>query len=179
MGDQNQRETDVQPEPLEAALEGELDALKQKLADQERESAENYDKMLRAMADFDNYRRRARQEAQEAREFGVETLVREILPVLDNFQRALDSAQESHSVESLAEGVSLTLKQLREALERSGVSMIEASPGTVFDPSVHEAIMQGEVSEDFPEGTIIEEFQKGYLLHSRVARPSLVKVAKE
>jgi molecular chaperone GrpE len=163
-------------EELERSLEEELAALSDRLAEQERVATENHDKFMRALADLENYRRRARQELEEVRLYGNETLISNLLGVMDNLERALQAAESSQNFEALRDGVSLTHKQLLESLGKSGLQPIEAV-GKPFDPSLHEAIMQVEAGEGQEPNTVVEELRKGYTLHGRVLRASLVKVA--
>lgn len=159
--------------------EHEIEELKKKLAEKEKEVKENKDKMLRAYAEMENNKRRMRMEAQEAVNFGVEKLIRDILPVIDNFERSLASAKQTQNVEKLEEGVQLTIKQLQSALEKVGLKEIEAKPGAAFDPQIHEAVMSVPATEEYSENMIAELLQKGYTLKDRVIRAAMVKVAKE
>lgn len=126
----------------------------------------------RAVADFENLRRRSQKDKEEALQYGNQRLILGLLPVLDNLERALLSAESG----SLKEGVEMVARQFREALAKEGVQAIEAM-GQPFDPNLHEAIMQEE-SGEYAEPTVIQEFQKGYRLGERVIRPSMVKVAR-
>jgi molecular chaperone GrpE len=162
-------------EDLEDSLEAELQLLAERLAETERIAADNNDKFLRAVADLDNYRRRARQEMEEVRRFGNEQLISDLLGVLDNFERALQAAETSENAEALREGVSLIHRQLLDTLAKAGLEPISALHQP-FDPTLHEAIMQVESEEHEPH-TVVEELRKGYQLHGRLLRPSLVKVA--
>jgi molecular chaperone GrpE len=163
-------------EELERSLEAELAVLSDRLAEQERVAAENHDKFMRALADLENYRRRARQESEEVRLYGNEKLISNLLGVLDNLERALQAAESTQNFEALRDGVSLTHKQLLESLGKSGLEPIEAV-GKPFDPALHEAIMQVEASNGQAPNTVVEELRKGYTLNGRVLRASLVKVA--
>jgi molecular chaperone GrpE len=163
-------------EELERSLEAELAALSDRLAEQERVAAENHDKFMRALADLENYRRRARQESEEVRLYGNEKLISNLLGVLDNLERALQSAETTQNFEALRDGVSLTHKQLIESLGKTGLEPIEAV-GKPFDPTLHEAIMQVEAGKGQAPNTVVEELRKGYTLNGRVLRASLVKVA--
>ena len=142
----------------------------EKLVEEEREN------LLRALADFDNYRRRVRAELDQTRKFGTEDFVIRLLPILDNFERAIKTAEELEDFDALHGGVILILRQLRDVLEKEGVKPIEAE-GRQFDPTIHEAAMRLDTDE-YPDNTIIEEFQKGYTLGDKVIRPSMVKVAR-
>jgi molecular chaperone GrpE len=139
-----------------------------------QEKKEIYDRLLRTAADFDNFKKRSRKEAGEAEDRGRTRFIKEILPVLDNLERALahDAAQGGASV---VEGVRMVLRQLQGALEKFEVKPIEAQ-GKPFDPSVHEAIQQFETDEH-PAGTVTAEVQKGYALGGKLLRPALVVVA--
>ncbi|MBI5700410.1 nucleotide exchange factor GrpE [Candidatus Saganbacteria bacterium] len=131
------------------------------------------DKYLRALADFDNYKKRQAVEQENFVQFANENIIRELLPILDNFSRAIVSSK-SHK-DALIKGIALVKKQLEDTLSKFGVKEIQ-SMGLLFDPNIHEAILQKE--SDQPENTIIEETQKGYLLNGRVIRPAMVIVSK-
>lgn len=136
--------------------------------------AELMERILRLQADFDNYRRRTRQEQAELGSFVTQNVLREFLPVLDNFERALAN-RPADDTAGFGAGVEMIFRQLYGVLEKQGVSVVE-TVGSLFDPARHEAIMRDETS-DQPEGTIVAELQKGYLVAGKVLRPSLVKVA--
>lgn len=138
----------------------------------QEENAQLFTRLQRLQADFDNYRKRVKTEKQEWTTQAVCDIVRELLPVIDNLERALAA---DGTAESLAAGVELVFKQFLSALEKHGLSAIEACGGQ-FDPNCHHAIMQVECEE--PENTVVEELQKGYRLNERILRPSMVKVAK-
>ena len=142
----------------------------------EKRVEEEHDNFLRGLADFNNYRRRVREELDQARQFAIEDIIIRLLPILDNFERAIKTAEEMEDFDALHGGVILILRQLRDVLEKEGIEPIEAE-GRQFDPCLHEAVMR-EDTEDYPDGTIVEEFQKGYTLGDKVIRPSMVKVAK-
>ncbi len=133
-----------------------------------------YEACLRTTADFDNYRKRIERERQEFREYAQESLIRQLLPVLDNFERALDSLP-SDLPRGFVEGVRLIHKQLRDVLFKQGLSLIEGT-GQMFDPHLHEAV-QTEVRTDVPHHQVLEEIVKGYRLGKRVLRPAMVKVS--
>ncbi|MGQ9808420.1 MAG: nucleotide exchange factor GrpE [Armatimonadota bacterium] len=136
---------------------------------------EEHQRYLRALADFANYKKRVAEQEARARQFATRELVLKILPIIDDFERALTSAEESQSFEALRDGLVMTLRKLMSVLESEGVQPIEAV-GREFDPSMHEAVMRVEDSEH-PENTIVHELQKGYTLASEVIRPSRVSVA--
>lgn len=143
----------------------------------EKRAEEEHENFLRTLADFNNYRRRSREEMDCARRFAIEDIIIRLLPILDNFERAIKTAEEIKDFDALHGGVILILRQLRDVLEREGVKPIEAE-GQEFDPNLHEAVMR-EDTDEYPDNTVIEEFQKGYTLGDKVIRPSMVKVAKE
>lgn len=166
--------SDIDPAEV---IEEDLTSLMRRLQEQEQEAADNHDKFLRTLADFDNFRRRTRQEMEDARRFAVEKFVADLLPVLDNFERALQHV-EGDSAGAVREGILLTQRQLLDALAKHGVEPIEAV-GRPFDPRFHDAIMRAEPAPGQEPGTVVEELRKGYTLHGRVIRASLVKVAGE
>jgi molecular chaperone GrpE len=135
------------------------------------------DKMLRAQAELDNYRKRARRELEDERRYAEISLLRDLLPVVDNVGRAVDAAGKNAEGSSLLEGFRLVHQQLLTLLARHGCKPIEAE-GKPFDPSHHEAVMQ-QVAADKPEGTVIGVLQTGYQLHERVVRPAQVIVSKK
>ncbi len=148
--------------------------LEEALAAKEAEAAANWDKFVRERADLENFRKRVQREKEDLLKYGNESLLLEILPVIDNMERALNHASED-SISGVIEGVELTLSMLRAALKKFGVSPIDAA-GKMFDPAYHQAMAQVESNEHAPN-TIIEEFQKGYMLNDRLLRASLVTVA--
>ena len=139
-------------------------------------AVEYLEQWRRTAADFANFKRRTEQERVEMGRLFNESLVKALLPALDNFERALASVPEDIKNSGWVEGVSLTEKQLRAALEKEGLSAIEAL-GQKFDPNLHEAVAH-EPSQDHEDDCVIAEFQKGYKLHDRVIRPSMVKVSR-
>lgn len=145
------------------------------LAGAEARIAELEKGILYVQADFNNYRRRKEEEFIAQQKYIASQLLKELLPIVDNFERALQFAQQTQSFERLIAGVQGTQKQLAAFLSKAGVTPIEAL-GAEFDPTYHEAIGHTEGS-DLPENTVAEELQKGYLLHDRVLRPAMVKVA--
>ncbi|MHB0913289.1 MAG: nucleotide exchange factor GrpE [Armatimonadota bacterium] len=159
----------------ERVLPDDVRALLERCETAEKRADEEHEQMLRAVADMNNFRRRAREEMQQARQFAIEDFVLRLLPVMDNFERAIKSAEEEASYDALHGGVILILRQLRDVLEREGVKRIEAE-GQQFDPNVHEAVMR-EDTDEYPDNAVIEEFQSGYTLGDKVVRPSMVKVA--
>jgi molecular chaperone GrpE len=142
--------------------------------EQEGAAAEVDDRLLRLAADFDNYKKRAARERQEYVAFANERLLKELLPVLDDLERALDAAEE-HQEAQLEEGVRLVHRSLAGLLERQGIKEIAADGA--FDPHVHEALL-AQPSEDAESGAVIDVVQKGYTLGDRVVRPARVIVAE-
>ncbi|HLY66365.1 MAG TPA: nucleotide exchange factor GrpE [Chloroflexota bacterium] len=143
----------------------------------ERAKANEYlEQWRRSAADFANFKRRTEQDRAEMAKLFNESLVKSLLPVLDNFERALAAVPPELASHSWVEGVSLTEKQLRSALEKEGLAQIDAM-SQKFDPNLHEAVAH-DVSDEHEEDSVIEEFQKGYKLHDRVIRPSMVKVSR-
>ncbi|HEV8583670.1 MAG TPA: nucleotide exchange factor GrpE [Methylomirabilota bacterium] len=140
-----------------------------------RELAEQKDRMLRAMAEADNVRRRAQRDAEERVRYANEGLLRDLIPVLDNLDRALASARAAGGADSVVAGVELIQRELLRVIERAGVSRYSAV-GQPFDPTRHEAIARV-VSVDAAPDTVVSETAPGYLLHGRVVRPALVAVA--
>lgn len=139
----------------------------------ERERSELADQVLRARADFDNYRKRMARDAERIRQTAAEGLIRDILPVVDHLELALKHAEDHPG--ALGEGVAMVLRQFQEALGKHGLEPIP-SVGEPFDPNVHEAVMQRESAEVPPE-SVVEEFQKGYRLGQMVLRPAKVVVS--
>jgi molecular chaperone GrpE len=156
-------------------LEDELQKVQSDLESAKRDLEEEHNHYLRSLADFSNFKRRRQEEFETQVQFANQELILKLLPVIDNFERALQASQVNHNFDALAEGVSLTLRQLKDMLEREGVEPIEAV-GQEFDPMIHEAVMRIE-SDEYPENTVVEELEKGYTQRSRVIRPSRVKVA--
>lgn len=146
------------------------------LTDARAEAAKMKDAWLRTAADFDNFRKRTRKELDDARRSGREDLLRAVLPVFDNLERAIQSAQRTSDVKAMADGLAMVLRQFTEALGREGISRVP-TVGHAFDPGVHEAIQQVETS-DHPPGTVLAEVQPGYTQGDRLMRAAMVVVAK-
>ena len=151
--------------------------LEAKLSAKEEEAKETYDRLLRVSAEFDNFKKRSARELEDFRKFANQSLLKEMLSVVDNLELAIHSVDENQTHESsLKEGLNLTLREILRVFEKFQVTPIE-SKGEAFDPTYHEAVMQEETDE-FPENTVITEMQKGYLIHDRLLRPAMVVVAK-
>ena len=155
---------------------GEIDALKKKLEEKEKEAKDNYDRLLRVTADFENYKKRAARDKEEWIKFANEDLLKAVLPFVDNLERAADHSEKTGDVESLVKGIKLTLQQLLQGLARFGVSTFETI-GKPFDPSLHEAMLVVETDKEKPDH-VVQEFRKGYLLNDRLLRPATVSVSK-
>jgi molecular chaperone GrpE len=136
----------------------------------------NWDLYLRSQADLENYRKRAQREKEDLARFANEAILREMLPVIDNLERAVAHAGNEQGSGGLLQGVEMTLGQFQKVLEKFGVTSIKAA-GEPFNPAVHEAIGQVESGKHAPN-TVVQEFQRGYLLNDRLLRPSLVMVTK-
>ncbi len=154
----------------------ELSSLRLEIETLKEQLEAEHDRYLRALADFNNYKKRQEQMLESIVQSAKGEVLKKFLPVLDNFERALAAVQETKSFEALAEGIEMTLKQLQSVLEEEGVKPIPAV-GEQFDPSLHEAVMS-EPSEEAPEHTILAEYEKGYTHNSKVLRASKVKVSK-
>lgn len=140
------------------------------------EAARFKDQWMRSAADFDNFRKRSRKELEDTRKAGKEDLLKDLLPVFDNLERAITSADRATEVKPVAEGLKLVLRQFLDTLGRSGITKVSTT-GHPFDPSMHEAIQQVETDEVAP-GTVMAEVQPGYLQGDRLVRAAMVVVAK-
>ena len=134
--------------------------------------AEWRDRYVRTLADFENYRKRVDREKQDFFKYAMAGMLRDLLPILDNFDRALDHAEEG---DEFHRGVALIYKQLFDVLKKHGVRVIDES-NVKFDPNIHEAVVRSE-DPSVPSHTVVEVLQKGYFLHDRLLRPAMVKVA--
>lgn len=165
------------PELSAPGEEGAADRIKQleeELARKDAEAAANWDKFVRERADLENFRKRAQRDKEDLLKYGNESLLQEILPVIDNMERALAHASEE-SMAAVIQGIELTLSMLQAAAKKFGVIPVEAK-GKMFDPAYHQAMTQVQ-SEEFAPNTVVEEFQKGYMLNDRLLRPALVSVS--
>jgi len=133
------------------------------------------EKYLRLAAEFDNYKRLSQRDQRDQIKFGNERILKELLPVVDNLERAIKSGKETNSVDALTQGVELTLKQLLGALTKFGVTPV-TSVGLAFDPATQQAVAQVP-SDSVPENHVVEEYQKGYLLQDRILRAAMVTVS--
>ena len=158
------------PEDLQAPT------VDRELEEKTRECAENYDKYLRAVAELDNYRKRAAKEKADAIKYGNESLIRELLPLADSLERALQHADKSNDFESFKKGLGMLKDQLLCCLGKHGVEPIDCADKR-FDPNYHEALMQV-TSREHDNNQIVDELEKGYLLNGRLLRPAKVTVCK-
>jgi molecular chaperone GrpE len=165
-------------EPNEATIDhaAELTQVREQLELKEKEARANYDRYLRQVAELENFKKRAAREKEETVRFANEALIRDLLPVVDNLERAVAHAQGGGNGKPLVEGVEMVLKGLSDVLTKHGVTAISAA-GQPFDPGIHEAMLQVECDTQAPN-TVVEEHNKGYLLFDRLLRPALVSVAK-
>jgi molecular chaperone GrpE len=151
--------------------------LESKLNAAQEQAQENYDRLLRLSAEFDNYKKRTSREMRDVVRYANEKLLKELLGIVDNLERAIDSAnQDPPSDASLVEGINLTLGEVLKILQRYDVQPVKAL-GETFDPAFHQAMMQQEV-EDQPANMVVQEMQKGYVMHDRLLRPAMVVVSK-
>lgn len=146
-----------------------------RLQEKVKEAGENYDKYLRVSAEFENFKKRAEKENIETGKFANERLVKDLIPVLDNLDRAIEHGRETEDIKALLEGVEMTYKGFRTVLEKFGVKPIEAL-GAEFDPNLHEAVMVQQ-DADQPPGRVLTQIQRGYQLHNRLVRPAMVVVS--
>ncbi|QKY69504.1 nucleotide exchange factor GrpE [Lentibacillus sp. CBA3610] len=152
----------------EDSREAELNQLKQ-------EKDDMHQRLLRVQAEFDNFKKRSQKEKEAERKYKAEEVVKELLPAIDNFERALQ-VEVTDETKSFVDGVTMVYNQITDALKSQGVEEIE-SVGQPFDPNIHHAVMQVE-DEEAESETVTEELQKGYYLKDRVIRPAMVKVNK-
>jgi molecular chaperone GrpE len=162
--------------PAEQQQADRVAALEAELAAAREEAREANERWIRERADAENLKKRTSRERTDAVRFGTENLVRDLLPIVDNLERAVQAAQGGGNGKPLVEGVSLVLKGLLDVLARHGVTRVEAE-GTQFDPTRHEAVAHVESAEHEPNA-VIQEHQAGYRLHDRLLRPALVSVSK-
>jgi molecular chaperone GrpE len=148
------------------------------LQDKAARAVENWDHYLRAVADLENYKKRAARERQDALKFGNESLIAKLIPILDNFEMAQTAAQtgQAETLQSLHAGIGMVQSQLKSILAEAGLEEVDAA-GKTFDPNLHEAISQEETA-DVPEGQVLRQLRKGYRLRERLLRPASVVVAK-
>jgi molecular chaperone GrpE len=178
---EEQEVTAAEQEPVNEAAAAEAQA--EEITDQEQnelsrlkaEAEETQQRFVRAQADFDNFRRRTQKEKEELAKYASMKLITELVPVMDNFERAMATVPEGTETESFAKGFQMILRQLEGVLTNEGLTPME-TVGQPFNPEFHQAIMQVE-SDEHEEGIVVEEVQKGYMLKDKVLRPAMVKVS--
>ncbi len=163
------------PAAEEAAQLDPVPELEARLAAKETEAATNWDKFLRERADLENFRKRTQKEKEEILKYGNESLIAEILPAVDNMERALEHL-DCENCDPVIVGVRMTLDMLTATLKKFGVNRVAAEKGGQFDPALHQAMAQ--VESDLPVNCITEVLQQGYLLNERLLRPAMVMVSK-
>jgi molecular chaperone GrpE len=146
----------------------ELDNLRAELEEEQQ-------RLLRIQADYDNFRRRTVKEKEDLAKYASSKLISELLPVIDNFERALGTVGDNEEVAAYSKGVEMIIRQFENILQAEGLKKME-SVGEAFNPEFHQAIMQVE-SDEYEEGIVVEELQSGYLLKDKVLRPAMVKVS--
>jgi molecular chaperone GrpE len=150
--------------------------LLQKLKDAEEKSQENYDRYMRAYAEMDNVKKRGAKEREELAKFANESLIKELLPVIDSLDKALDHGREDANLAELIKGIEMTRKGMMDTLEKAGLTEVEAV-GKPFDPNFHEAISKQQ-DDTLPPNHVSMEMQKGYVLNGRLIRPSMVVISE-
>jgi molecular chaperone GrpE len=187
VGKKSEEKPDVQPEESVAAEQEEAvvaevaeelsleEQLRANLTQAQSEAKEHQERYLRTLADMENLRKRTQREKEELAKFANENILREVLPVIDNLERAVDHAAAADGTEGLLEGVRMTLTQFAQVLERFNVEEIDAL-GQVFDSNLHQAM--GQVESELPVNSVVQQMQKGYQLNGRLLRPAMVLIAK-
>jgi molecular chaperone GrpE len=184
---QNQTEAELNEETVDTAVEEVqedniteesveeiLTEEQQRIQELELKLEEASQKNLRLQADYDNFRRRTREEQAASLKYKSQSLLEQLLPALDNFERALKTEATNEQTQTLIQGMEMVYRQLADALKQEGLTEVP-TVGEKFDPNMHQAVMQVEDSE-YESNTVIEELQKGYMLKDRVIRPAMVKV---
>ena len=178
--DKGSQETPAPEEKTTAAVapevSGDLAELQNQLQDKTQEAEENHARLLRLAADLENLKKRQDKERADLLLFANENLIKDLLPVVDNLERALDHGRQLEAPEALLEGIDMVYQGFLKALERFGVTPLN-SVGRQFDPAFHNAVMQEE-APNAPDGSVIKELQKGYLMNQRLLRPAMVVVAR-
>lgn len=153
-----------------------LKEITKRLQEKEAEAKEHYDRLLRISAEFENFKKRSEREMADFKKFASEAVLKEILPIIDNLERAVEVSNHS-DYGTLIEGIKMTLKQFYASFSKFGVVPIEAV-GEHFDPRFHEAVMR-ESSDNHPNNTVLKEIQKGYMIKDRLLRPAVVVVSTQ
>ena len=167
------KEENTAEETVETVEENKEPTMEEKLEEAQKQAKDNLDKYIRQLAEFENFRKRSNSEKTAMYSNGVRDTVEKLLPVIDNFERAVEAADDKE--DPMYKGVEMILKQFMEILENLGVKEFP-SKGEPFDPNVHSAVMHVD-DESCDENIVVEVFQKGYTLGDKVIRPSMVKVA--
>jgi len=178
MKEEKNVETVFANEPVDETTADVSETVSDPLSLKEKELEEAKDKLLRLHADFDNFRKRTQKEKEEWYQYASVGVLEKLLPVVDNFERALSSLdKQSEEVQGLLAGVKMIYRQLVETMQKEGLEPI-CAVGESFDPNLHEAIMQVPPEEGQKDGQVVEELRKGYRFKDKVLRPTMVKVAK-
>ena len=170
---QTEDEPDTKEKPLAKMTKPEL---LEKITELQEESKNNFDLYLRSQAEMENIKKRNKKDKEDWVKYANETLIKEMLPVIDNLEKAISHSRNENSFDALKEGVALTLKGFMDALQKSGLAEVKAH-GEPFDPNFHQAVSQQE-DHNVEPGIILEELQKGYTLNDRLIRPAMVVVSK-
>jgi len=161
----------------EAAAEITIESLAEQIETLKTQAAESLDKAIRAQAELDNVRKRTTRDVENAHKYALDKFINELLPVLDSMEMGIVASVEGEDVNSLREGLELTLKMFCSSLEKSGVHPVNPQKGDKFNPDQHEAVTVQEV-DDAESGAVVTTLQKGYELNGRLIRPAMVIVAK-
>jgi len=176
--DTDKQDLNIEPENVDQEqVNDQPEDLAEKLKSKTLEAQENYDRLLRTSAEFENYKKRVSREMEEFRKYSNQALIKEMLSVVDNLELAMNATNGHETIDKgLLDGLEMTHREILKIFEKFHVKPISAK-GQSFDPTFHEAVMQEETGE-YPDNTVINELQKGYLIHDRLLRPSMVVVAK-
>jgi len=175
---QDKRSGDVVSEPVDKSPDKMTkEELVERIQELRKESEKNYDLYLRSQAEMENMKKRNKKDKEDWLKFANESLIKEMLPVLDNLEKALSHSKHENTVHALKEGIHLTLKGLKDSLSKSGLEEVKAL-GEPFDPCFHEAVSEMDDPKAKP-GVVIAELQKGYVLNSRLIRPAMVVVNRQ
>ena len=162
-GEQGEQSVEMAPDETAGDIEAELEDLKQRLQ--------------RLGADYQNYQKRTQKQTEQATQYARENMVKSLLPVLDNFEHALENGSGEQNAEALLQGVQIVYDHLSGVLENAGLRRIEVEPGCSFDPAVHEAMLH-EPSEEFAENAVLRELARGYVMNGRTLQPAKVSVVR-
>ncbi len=163
-------------EAIKKLFKEETEKLKKEIDAKDKEVKENYDKFLRLNAEFDNFKKRTQREKADSFKYASEKVIRDMIPVIDDLERALQATKNNNKVEDLSKGVEMIVNQIKNILQSIGAKQFN-SLGQVFDPNKHEAISKVATAEH-EHNTIIEELRKGYMFHDRLLRPAMVVIAE-